>query len=217
MSDPIATRWADSTDLPAIERLVALAIEQLQAAFLTPAQIAASHAIMGVDTQLIEDGTYLLAEQGGVLVGCGGWSRRATLYGGDHSGSLRDATLLDPAIDPAKIRAMYTHPDHARKGLGRIILAGCEDAARAAGFARVELMATASGRPLYAACGYQAIAGADAEIEGVVIPLMKMCKTLIADPQRSRAGYSTRPRSPRKSSNARTREGSGPPCPTWMA
>jgi GNAT superfamily N-acetyltransferase len=178
VNSPIATRWAVSTDLPAIGRLVLLAIEQLQTAFLTPAQIAASHAIMGVDTQLIEDGTYLLAEQSGVLVGCGGWSRRATLYGGDHSGSLRDATLLDPAVDPAKIRAMYTHPVHARQGIGRIILAGCEDAARAAGFASVELMATASGRPLYAACGYRAIADADAEVEDVVIPLVKMRKPL---------------------------------------
>jgi GNAT superfamily N-acetyltransferase len=181
VNSPIATRWATSADLSEIRHLVALAIDALQAAFLTPAQIAASHAIMGVDTQLIEDGTYLLAQRDGVLISCGGWSRRATLYGGDHSGNLRDATLLDPAVAPAKIRAMYTHPDDARQGVGRIILAGCEDAAKAAGFAAVELMATASGYPLYAACGYQAETDADAEIEGVVIPLVKMRKALAAD------------------------------------
>ena len=178
MSGSIETRWAVATDLPAIGQLTVLAIDALQAAFLTPAQIAASHAIMGVDTQLIDDGTYLLAERDGVLVGCGGWSRRATLYGGDHSGSLRDATLLDPATDPAKIRAMYTHPAHARQGVGRIILAGCEDAARDAGFAALELMATAGGRSLYAACGYQAIADADTDVGGVIIPLTKMRKAL---------------------------------------
>lgn len=178
VTGPIHTRWATAKDLPDIARLTALAIAKLQAAFLTPAQIEASHAIMGVDTQLIADGTYLLAERDGVLIGCGGWSQRATLYGGDHSGGLRDATLLDPAVDPAKIRAMYTHPDHARQGVGRIILDGCEAAARNAGFAAVELMATASGRPLYGACGYQALVDADTNVGGVTIPLVRMRKSL---------------------------------------
>ena len=119
---------------------MALAIDQLQAPFLTPGQIAASRAIMGLDTQLIDDGTYLLAERDGIIVGCGGWSRRATLYGGDHSTSLRDPALLDPACDPAKIRAMYTHPDFARQGIGRLILSGCEEAAANMGFAALHCL-----------------------------------------------------------------------------
>jgi GNAT superfamily N-acetyltransferase len=105
----------------------------LQVGFLTPEQIAASRMIMGLDTQLIEDGTYYVATVGGELAGCGGWSRRNTLYGGDHSPG-RDAALLDPARDAARIRAMYTHPAFARRGVGRLILAVCERAAVAAGF-----------------------------------------------------------------------------------
>src|SRR5690606_24375380 len=112
--------------------LVALmnaAIGELQKSFLTEAQIASSRAIMGLDTQLIDDGTYFAVEQDGVIAGCGGWSRRATLYGSDHSPG-RDAALLDPAKDAARVRAMYTHPGFARRGVGRLILSLCEDAAR---------------------------------------------------------------------------------------
>ena len=89
---------------------------------------------MGLDTQLIRDGTYLVVEHDGVIAGCGGWSRRATLYGGDHSSSLREPHLLDPARDPARIRAVFTHPDVARRGVGRIILAACADLAARDGF-----------------------------------------------------------------------------------
>ena len=117
----------------------------MQIGLLSPEQVAASHAIMGLDTQLIEDGTYLIAKRDGVIAGCGGWSKRATLYGGDHSTALRDPELLDPAHDPAKIRAMYTNPDFARQGVGRLILEGCESAAAQHGFTSVELMATLSG------------------------------------------------------------------------
>src|SRR5437868_5189479 len=110
----LTCRLATDADVPALRALLALSIEQLQLAFLTPAELAASRALMGLDTQLIADGTYFIAERAGALAGCGGWSRRATLYGGDHTAG-RDAALLDPVRDPAKVRAMYTHPDHVRR------------------------------------------------------------------------------------------------------
>ena len=100
------TRWATEDDLPALKALMMLAIDNLQTGFLSSEQVVASHAVMGLDTQLVKDGTYLIAEKDGVIAGCGGWSKRATLYGGDHSVDLRDPLLLDPRQDPAKIRAM---------------------------------------------------------------------------------------------------------------
>ena len=158
---------------------MALAIDALQRGFLDDAQIAASHAVMGLDTQLVADRTYFLVEDGGALAGCGGWSRRATLYGGDHSAALRQPDLLDPARDAARVRAMYTHPDFARRGVGRLILGLCEAAAAAEGFRRVQLMATLSGEPLYRACGYAEIERtAAAPVNGVVVPLVLMGKTL---------------------------------------
>ena len=175
------TRWAVPADLPALRALMALAIDRLQADFLSPEQVAASRAIMGLDTQLVADGTYLLAEREGVMAGCGGWSRRATLYGGDHSAGLRDPQILDPARDAAKIRAMYTHPDFARQGVGRLILAGCERAAADAGFAAVELMATLSGERLYAASGYRPVETVEADVAGVAVPLIRMRKSLALD------------------------------------
>ncbi len=171
-------RWAGPADLPALRALMDLSIDHLQRAFLTPAQIAASHHVMGLDSQLVEDGTYLAVEEGNVLVGCGGWSRRATLYGGDHSSALRDARLLDPTVEPARVRAMYTHPDHARRGIGRLILARCEAAAAAEGFFTVELMATMAGVPLYSACGYRPIESVAAEVNGVAVPLLRMGKSI---------------------------------------
>ena len=172
-------RLASEDDLPALEALMALAIGELQRGFLDDAQIAASRQVMGLDTQLVADRTYFMIEDGGVLAGCGGWSRRATLYGGDHSTSLRDAALLDPERDAARVRAMYTHPAFARRGVGRLILRLCEDAAAAAGFSRVQLMATLSGEPLYRACGYIEIERmAAAPVNGVVVPLILMGKPL---------------------------------------
>ena len=172
-------RLAQPTDIPAISALMARAIGQLQAAFLSPEQIAASAESMGLDTQLIDDRSYFAIEDHGVLVGCGGWSRRATLYGGNHATDLRDDRLLDPACEPARIRAMYTDPAHARRGIGRLILTLCEDAARSAGFARLELMATAAGEPLYRACGYRVIERAERLApNGVAVPGAVMGKTL---------------------------------------
>ncbi|MEH3034910.1 MAG: GNAT family N-acetyltransferase [Sphingomonas adhaesiva] len=175
------TRWATTDDLPALEALMTRAIDALQAGLLSPAQIAASHAVMGLDTQLVRDGTYLVAERDGTIAGCGGWSRRATLYGGDHSTALRDPALLDPARDPARIRAMYTDPAFARQGVGRLILRGCEEAAAQAGFAGVELMATLSGERLYRVAGYVPVEQVVANAGGVGVPMMRMRKSLAAD------------------------------------
>lgn len=172
------TRWAEKHDLPALKALMKRAIDALQTGLLSPEQVAASHAIMGLDTQLIEDGTYLIAERDGVIAGCGGWSKRATLYGGDHSTALRDPELLDPAHDPAKIRAMYTNPDFARQGVGRLILEGCESAAAQHGFTSVELMATLSGERLYTASGYAPVEKVDAVANEIAIPLIRMRKQL---------------------------------------
>jgi acylphosphatase/GNAT superfamily N-acetyltransferase len=172
------SRPATRQDLPVLAPLIGNAIAELQKEFLDPAQIEASRAIMGLDTQLIDDGTYFVAEEDGRVAGCGGWSRRATLYGGDHSAG-RDAALLDPAKDAAKIRAMYTDPAFARRGVGRLILTLCEDAARAEGFTTAELMATLAGHPLYQAAGYVAVEHLTETAGGVAIPLVRMRKHLV--------------------------------------
>ncbi|RVT89512.1 GNAT family N-acetyltransferase [Sphingomonas crocodyli] len=178
MSD-LTSRLATAADLPALRALMTLAIDRLQDDFLSPEQVAASHAFMGLDTQLIADGTYFMVECDGRLAGCGGWSRRATLYGGDHSTALRDAALLDPAKDAARVRAMYTHPDFTRRGVGRLILSLCESAAAAEGYAHVELMGTMSGIPLYRATGYTVIEPTEADVDGVKVPLARMGKALL--------------------------------------
>ncbi len=172
--EPIRLRVAATPDLPALAALIDRAIGMLQRDFLDARQIAASRAIMGLDTQLVEDGSYLLAECGGVLAGCGGWSRRTTLFGADHSAG-RDARVLDPRIDAARIRAMYTEPAHARRGVGRLILAGCEAEAMRAGFRRAELAATLAGEPLYRACGYAVLERFT--VQGGV-PLLRMGRSL---------------------------------------
>jgi GNAT superfamily N-acetyltransferase len=172
-------RLATEADLPAIKALMDVAIAEHLKAFLDPAQVELSKSIMGLDTQLIADRTYFLIEESGQLAGCGGWSRRATLYGGDHSTSQRDAALLDMAKDAARVRAMYTHPDFKRRGIGRLILDLCEAAARDAGFKKVELMATMSGEPLYKACGYYQIERITAASrDGVDVPGVRMGKDL---------------------------------------
>lgn len=162
-----------------MKQLMDAAIGELQGEFLTPGQVRASRGVMGIDTQLVRDGTYLIAEIDGRLAGCGGWSRRATLYGGDHSTELRDEALLDPARDSARVRAMYTDPAFTRRGVGRAILAASEAAARAEGFRSVELMATLAGEPLYLSCGYVEIERTfSPPVDGVRVPLVRMRKTL---------------------------------------
>jgi GNAT superfamily N-acetyltransferase len=173
------TRIATADDIPAIAALMDRAIAELQRGYLNDAEITASRLSMGLDTQLIADGTYVVVEHAGRIVGCGGWSWRATLYGGDHNPALRNAAPLDPASDPARIRAMYTDPAFVRRGIGRLVLTANEAAARAAGFKRAELMATLAGEPLYLACGYEPIERVDKMSDGgVPVPGVRMGKTL---------------------------------------
>jgi GNAT superfamily N-acetyltransferase len=173
----LTSRIATRDDIPALAPLMEAAIEQLQKGFLDAAQIRSSHAIMGIDHQLIDDGTYYVVECDGRLAGCGGWNRRATLYGGDHSAG-RDSALLDPARDPARVRAMYTHPDFTRRGVGRLILSLCEAAAAAEGFTRLELMSTMAGAPLYSAAGFERIEELEDASGGVPVPLLRMGKAI---------------------------------------
>lgn len=177
----LTSRPAGPDDLPALETVMAAAIAELQRGFLTPEQIQASKTIMGLDRQLVADGTYFIVEDAGRIAGCGGWSRRATLYGGDHTPG-RDAALLDPATDAARVRAMYTHPDFVRRGVGRLILQLCEAAARAEGFHRLELMGTMSGRPLYESYGFIAIEEVVDARGGAPVPLTRMGKAIDAAP-----------------------------------
>lgn len=154
---PFRHRVAGPADIPAIMELMGAAIEHNMRPFMSAAEITAARETMGVDRTLIEDGTYFLvtadSAEGPVLVGCGGWGRRRTLYGGDHTAG-RDDSLADPATDAARIRAMYTHPAWTRRGIGTLLLELGEAAARAAGFRIIELGSTLAGEPLYRARGY---------------------------------------------------------------
>jgi GNAT superfamily N-acetyltransferase len=172
-------RLAQPDDLPALRALMQRAIEQLQHGFLTPEQVRASHKVMGLDTQLIRDQTYFLVERQGTIAGCGGWSWRTTLFGGDDSVVAREAAALDPATDAARIRAMYTDPAFTRQGVGGRIMDLCEHAAVAHGFRKAEMMATLAGVPLYEARGYAPIEHvAVGPIDGVIVPLIRMGKDL---------------------------------------
>ena len=179
-SSSLTHRFAGTADLGAIHTLMDAAIAELQKPYLDATQIASSCLLMGLDTQLIADQTYFVVEIDGSIAGCGGWSRRATLYGGDGTPG-RSPALLDPRTDAARIRAMYTHPAHVRKGVGRRILQLCERAASSEGFRRAELVATLSGEALYAACGYVAIERFSDARGGAAVPLVRMAKTLRQD------------------------------------
>ena len=172
-------RLASEEDIPALRALMTRAIESLQTDFLTPAQVKASHGTMGLDSQLVADRTYFVVEEDGVPAGCGGWSWRATLFGGDASVIAREPRALDPASEAAKIRAMYTEPAFARRGVGRLVIDLCEAAASEAGFKRVEMMATLAGAPLYRSCGYRVVAEVESPpVDGVTVPLLRMEKAL---------------------------------------
>lgn len=175
-------RTATPDDIPLLFALMERSVAGLLPAFLSPEQVAASRAIMGLDSQLILDGCYLIAELDGYAAGCGGWSGRARLFGGDHAHHLHAPRPLDPGKEPARVRAMYTDPAFARRGVGRAILAACEDAARGAGFARAELMATMAGEPLYRAAGWAELERLKHRVGEVAVPLVRMGKTLTPGP-----------------------------------
>jgi GNAT superfamily N-acetyltransferase len=179
----LTVRQAMFADVPVLEPLIRASVLGLQADDYTPDQREqALELVFGVDTQLIEDGTYFAAEarvdEDQVLVGCGGWSKRKTLYGSDHCAGREDA-LLDPEHDAAKIRAFFVHPAWARRGIGSRILEVCEAAAAKAGFRRLEMGATLTGVPLYLARGY--ITGEHREVPlrpGMSLPIVHMVKQL---------------------------------------
>lgn len=171
-------RIATEDDVPAIEALIAASMKVLLPKFLDAKQVARSDESMGVDGLLVADGTYFLVFSGDALAGCGGWSRRRTLYGGDETVG-RDDRLADPACEAAKIRAMYTHPDFVRRGIGRMLLEAGEKAALAEGFKVMELGATASGVPLYEACGYVLVEDlSEPSADGTIVPVLLMRKEL---------------------------------------
>ncbi|HTW34960.1 MAG TPA: GNAT family N-acetyltransferase [Rhizomicrobium sp.] len=172
-------RQADTGDAPQLELLMNAAIAQLLAPYLPPEEVTASFAIMGLDRQLIDDGTYMVVEHKKRIVASGGWSARATLFGGDHTQG-RNAAHVDPATESARMRAMYTHPDHTRRGLGRFILAESERQAQTRGFRRATLVATMAGLPLYRACHYREVEHfRESTPTGVSVPLVRMEKPLV--------------------------------------
>ena len=173
-------RLATPTDVEFIGELIADSVRGLAKGIYSDAQIELSIAsVFGVDRQLIDDGTYYVAEIAGQIVGCGGWSRRQTLFGASDYAESRDSTLLDPTSQPAKIRAFFVHPDAARKGIGRAILRRCEAEAVAAGFTAAEMMATLPGVPLYEVCGYQKHEQQDVNLpDGETIVCIRMSKRL---------------------------------------
>ncbi|MBV9929308.1 MAG: GNAT family N-acetyltransferase [Acidobacteria bacterium] len=172
-----SVRRAGLEDRPALERLIGESARGLSLGDYTGEQVeAALRSVFGVDTDLIHDGTYFVAEAGGEPVGCGGWSKRRTLFGGDRYGA-RDSGYLDSRTDAAKIRAFFVRPDWARRGVAAAILETCEREARAEGFRSLELMATLPGVPFYAARGYEGIGRVSYEIsDGVTIEFVPMRK-----------------------------------------
>jgi GNAT superfamily N-acetyltransferase len=178
-------RLATEQDIPALHALIEASVHELQANDYTPAQMeGALGTVLGVDTQLIADRTYYIAESslpsedaGTILAGCGGWSKRKTLFGADR-GPGREPDLLDPATDAAKVRAIFVHPQFARQGLGSLILATVEDAARAAGFRRFEMGSTLTGVPLYRLKGYVDVERIEVPLpNGEALPIVKMVKS----------------------------------------
>lgn len=172
-------RCAEARDEAALQRLMQASIAQLLSPYLSADEVDASFTIMGLDRQLIADGTYFVVEHEARIVGSGGWSGRATLFGGDHSAG-RDGVALDPLTEPARVRAMYTHPDYARQGIGRFLLAQSERRAQESGFRRTTLAATMAGLPLYRACGYRDVEHfRETTPSGVTVPLVRMEKSLM--------------------------------------
>jgi len=181
----VRIRLAETCDIPLLRELIEASVRGLQANDYSASQLeAALRTVYGVDTQLISDGTYFAAEETAstpnpVLVGCGGWSKRKTLFGGDQFAGREDS-LLDPARDAAKIRAFFVHPAWARRGIGTMILDACEAAAEAAGFHRLEMGATLTGVPFYRAKGYIELEAVEAPMgDGLTLPIVRMGKSKI--------------------------------------
>jgi GNAT superfamily N-acetyltransferase len=183
MPPALAIRCAVSADVPVLRELINASVRRLQSSDYSPAQIdAALRTVFGVDSQLIADGTYLLVEaivdsnKQPVIVACGGWSKRKTLFGGDRWRNRQD-DMLDPEIDAAKIRAFFIHPDWARQGIGTLLLDACESAAGAAGFTRFEMGATLTGVKLFQKRGYVAMERLNVPLEGdITLSVIHMVK-----------------------------------------
>jgi GNAT superfamily N-acetyltransferase len=177
-------RTATAADLDAIRELIAASVRGLQHEYSEGQREQALASVFTPDTQLIADGSYFILEAAdGTLAACGGWSWRKTLYGGDHHHQSRDAARLDPAMDAAKIRAFFVHPQWARRGLGTRLLAACERAAWDAGFRRCEMGATLSGVPLYERHGYRRVADILVDLPGGErLPVVRMEKRLTTAP-----------------------------------
>jgi GNAT superfamily N-acetyltransferase len=177
-----ALRAAQNQDIPSLAALIPLSVRTLQAAHYSPAQMdAALGPVFGVDRELIRDGTYYVVEFDKIIVGCGGWSKRRSLFGGDAGRAAAESALLDPDRDAARIRAFYVHPTHARRGVGRRILEACERAIADARFCRIELVATLAGEPLYAAFAYEAVERFSIPLTGgLALPAVRMVKALPA-------------------------------------
>ena len=175
----ITTRLATFEDIPQLNTLIALSVRGLSKDYYSENQIeSAIKYVFGVDTQLVIDGTYYIAEIDNTIVGCGGWSKRNTLYGGDQHKEIEDP-LLDPKRDAARIRAFFVHPDYARQGIGRHIINVCEGAAKKNGFNSFELGATLPGVPLYLVMGYEAIERVEAVLpDNEILVILKMRKIL---------------------------------------
>jgi GNAT superfamily N-acetyltransferase len=177
----VVLRAAVFADIPQIEALIVRSARGLSAAHYRPSQIeGALRGAFGVDTQLLADGTYFIAEEDGAVVGCGGWSFRSTLFGSDARAD-RDSSVLDPRTQAAKIRAFFIDPGHARRGIASLLLEHCEQQALARGYQQVELMATLPGVELYAARGYSGAALVHFDLgQGETIEFMPMRKALVA-------------------------------------
>jgi len=172
-------RLARETDIAALEVLIPHSVRKLQAPYYSERQMeAALGTIFAVDRQLIRDGTYFIVEHEAQIVGCGGWSKRLAVCGGDHD-RPEPGPEIDPRHDPARIRAFFVHPDWARQGIGRSILNASEQASIAAGFSKAELVATLAGEPLYAACGYSVVERYELPTpEGIMLPVVRMTRNL---------------------------------------
>lgn len=178
---PAAFRVATEADRPAIEALISRSVHGLMRGDYSEEQLeAARRHVFGVDAELIADRTYFVSEGPGMLVAAGGWSRNRSLFGGDTAVSGRSAgTLLDPSRDPARIRGFFVHPAFARRGLGKTLLALCEQEAARAGFGALELVATLSGIPLYAAAGFQPVERFEVMLPpGVPFPVVRMTRRI---------------------------------------